>query len=611
MFKDKKNNRLLCPYCGQSISKTTFNYKQALKKVNSTAIKMNKGQESLKADDVNPTQAYEACCTFSGDRPLFWSFYQNEVAAPLQELFEEVATIVSAYGIRPPKNAELPEGRKVICHVADEFWLWCLDYVYRKRVGKNAPRIQLAKDEQTQQDNLLFYDDKLQPIKHLLATNVSPVCPNPACRMILWNSVLEITDDPIRIVLLGDPSTGKTVWQVALTAFLEERRRIGKEPCYYISDHAKLILPQTLSWRMQARKEQFLSGIVPRQTPAEKQGAFANGGVYDGMTTEFSGFASDNTTGRQDEGRADALILILREETATGKLKSCRFVRITDVAGDDAIDHKIGFNDLGFLRSVDALFLFAYINEKNRTAGYVTPANSNEADGLKTVRRFMTDTQNKALPYFAVMFPKADEDYFRMRLYKTLLKTFNVVFTRILQFELESDTNETNKLRPLVKLFSEHYLHYSPEVLAGFVCSHFCDRLPETFTMATPEEYDALFEQLTQDPAFAEAFCKKDAGEWYAELCNTGLFVPERPLDFAARPEEMLHRLQASYYLRNLLNGELDFDRARIVSDDIGFFALSSLGADSDIRDMHFDINNWAPINLFDPLVWFLRRYLS
>lgn len=595
----KNNNIFICPHCRQPISKSLFNYKHAVRNIEKSVRKQRKARKMPVDAPVTPQEACNAFLAEGYNKSMGWFVLHNAVDDSRKEIFRTVNMLLKGFGIKDPANYSPPEGYGMICHVINDLFFWCLDYIYRDRLRTKAPALELRHNELTRNCDLYFHDDAFASVDHLLTKNAKPVCPNPACNMILWSRALEITNKPVEIVMIGDPNTGKTVWEVALAAFLEQRRRCGFDASYPIGNNAELILPETIAWRLEQRKNKFLDGKLPDQTPRSMQGDAGRNDLYAGMTSEFAGGFNAGTTTAQDDRKAEDLVLILREHGENGKLRSCRFVRITDIAGDSSRHHIFGFNDIKFLRKKDALFFFADICTEN---------------GLRAVKQFMVETENVAYPYFGVLFPKADLPAFETRVYKSLCKPFVDVFLRVLCFRLELEKHTISQLNAFAAQIAQHYLHCSPEILAGFLCSHLRDRLQNSFLFGR-EDDDALtlFADITADEAFCEAFEEKDARQWVCDVCRDHLYYTDDPQKPVEREDEELRRLYADYFLRNLLHGEIDFEQAQSVSEDIGFFPVSSLGLNSglDTSTLTFDVGSWMPVNLFDPLVCFLRQYLS
>lgn len=596
----KSENVFICPHCRKPISKTLFNYKHAVKNIEKAVQKQRKAEKLPLDSPVTPMDAYSAFRSESYQQGMGWMILHNAVDESRKEIFRTVNILLRGAGIKDPVNYTPPQGYEQECHVINDLFYWCLDYVYRDRLHTKAPALEIRRNENTQNCDLFFRDEAFASVEYLLTKNAKPVCPNPACNMILWSRALEITEKPVEIVMIGDPNTGKTVWEVALAAFLEQRKRCGWDASYPISKNAELILPETIAWRLEQRKNRFLDGRLPDQTPRTMQDTPGFDSFYAGMTSEFGG-ANEQANGRnlQDDRKAEDLVLILRERSDSGKLRSCRFVRITDIAGENSKQHTYGFSDVKFLRKKDALFFFADICTET---------------GLNAVKQFMVETENVAYPYFGVLFPKADLPVFETKVYKSLCKPFVDVFLRVLCFRLEIEQHSIRQLNAFAAKFALQYLHCSPEVLAGWLTEHCRQRLQNSFLFGK-EEDDAqtLFDDLTADKKFRAAFEPKNAMQWVSDVCANDLYYADDPTKPIQRDSEVQRRLYADYFLRNLLNGEIDFEQAQRVSEDIGFFPVSSMGLNSgiDTDTLTFDIDSWMPVNLFDPLVWFLRQYIS
>ena len=150
-------------------------------------------------------------------------------------------------------------------------------------------------------------------------------------------------------------------------------------------------------------------------------------------------------------------------------------------------------------------------------------------------------------------------------------------------------------------------------MLAGWLTVHCRRRLQNSFLFGKEDDAQTLFDELTADPKFRAAFEPKNAMQWVSDVCADNLYYADDPTKPIQRDNEVQRRLYADFFLRNLLNGEIDFEQAQRVSEDIGFFPVSSMGLSSgiDTETLTFDIDSWMPVNLFDPLVWFLRQYIS
>lgn len=596
----KNSNVFICPHCRKPINKTLFNYKHAVRNIEKSVRRQRKAKKQPLDAPITPQEACNAFQAENYRKSMGWFVLHNAVDDSRKELFRTVNMLLKGFGIKDPTNYSPPEGYNMLCHVINDLFFWCLDYVYKDRLKTKAPALELKRNELTQNCDLYFYDDAFASVDHLLTKNAKPVCPNPACNMILWSRALEITHKPVEIVMIGDPNTGKTVWEVALAAFLEQRRLCGFDASYPVGKNAELILPETIAWRLEQRKNRFLEGRLPDQTPRAVQDSFSGNSLYAGMISEFNaGATAANGLQATDDRKAEDLVLILREHTEHGKLKSCRFVRITDIAGENSKQHTYGFSDVKFLRKKDALFFFADICTET---------------GLNAVKKFMVETENVACPYFGVLFPKADMPDFETRVYKSLCKPFVDVFLRVLCFRLELEQHSIAQLNAFAAQFALHYLHHSPEVLAGYLCANFRDRLQNSFLFGNEEDSaQLLFADITADEAFCNTFEEKNAAQWVSDVCSMHLYYADDPTKPIEREDEELRRLYADYFLRNLLHGEIDFEQAQSVSEDIGFFPVSSLGINSGIdpETLTFDIQTWMPVNLFDPLVRFLRQYIS
>ncbi|MBR2414299.1 MAG: hypothetical protein IKJ63_10810 [Clostridia bacterium] len=593
----KKNSVFLCPYCRRPISKNLFNYKHALKNVQKAVEHGRKERKADVGETLTPAEVCTAVRAPSYPKELGWVIWRNEVAEERRSIFANADRLVKSAGVQPPVN--LPsEAAWNTCYVLNDFWYWCLNRVYSVDLHKNAPRMELEVDAEKQTCRIFCYDPAFDTVGSVLATNADPVCPYADCNKILSCAALEITDEPIEIALIGDPNTGKTVWQVSLAAFLEMRGRCGLGKQYEIAPRKNLILPETIGWRTKLRAEAFLEGKLPSQTPASAVGGFVNHNGFGGMTSDdYGDYGTITKQALRDDNRAEDLVLILREENAQGKMKSCRFVRIFDFSGENSEKGMHGYDDLGILRNCEAMFFFADILTR---------------EGLIAINKFVEDSQNIALPYFAMMFPKIDLAQFDLQLFRSCCRNFEEALIRVLAYRLRFELHSLpQNLRTFAKIFLRNYLHCSPESLGMFLCNHYESKMRALFVDENGEDdINTLFSFITDDPAFCAVFEAKDAKQWVTDLCNEHIYLTESAKSRAGRPDEQLRRLYINFYLRNLLRDAVNTETAQKNADDIGLFPFSALGADNglDQDTLRFDIDTWKPINLFDPLVWLLKE---
>ncbi|MBQ3518446.1 MAG: hypothetical protein IJA31_03905 [Clostridia bacterium] len=593
----KKNSIFLCPYCRRPISKNLFNYKHALKNVQKAVEHSRKERKVPVNETLAPAEVCAAVHSPSYPKELGWVIWLNEVAEERRPVFRNADQLVKSAGVLPPVNLPADAVRNT-CYVINDFWYWCLNRVYTIDLHKNAPRLELQVEPEKQSCRILCYDPAFDNVGSVLATNADPVCPYPDCNKILSCAALEITDEPIEIALIGDPNTGKTVWQVSLAAFLEQRGRCGLGKQYKIDQNKTLILPETIGWRTKLRAEAFLEGRLPSQTPASAVGGFVQNDRFGTMTSDdYGDYGLHEHKPLVDDRRAEDLVLILREENAQGKMKSCRFVRIFDFSGENSEKGMHGYDDLGILRNCEAMFFFADILTR---------------EGLIAINKFVENSQNISLPYFAMMFPKIDLSQFDLLLFRSFSKSFEESLIRVLAYRLRIEmSNLPQNLRIFVKLFLRGYLHCSPESLGLFLCNRYEDKMRALFVEENGEDdINTLFSFITADPAFCAVFEATDAKQWVTHLCNEHIYLTESAKSRTARPEEQMRRLYINFYLRNLLRDSVNTETAQKNADDIGLFPFSALGADNglDQSTLHFDIDTWKPINLFDPLVWLLKE---
>ena len=583
----------LCPYCKRPISKELFNYKQALKNVNKAVSRSRRERKADKNEQLSPREVAEVVHSDSYPKQLGWLIWQNEVAEARRPVFKNADALVKGAGVQIPPNVP-PEAAWNPCYIVNDLWYWCLNRVYNIDLKKNAPRMELQVDAKKQICKILFYDPAFDNVGNTLAANADPVCPYADCNRILSVAALEITDEPIVIALIGDPNTGKTVWQVALAAFLRQR----DNKSYVIAPHKKLILPESIGWRTNLRADAFLEGRLPSQTPATAVGGFAQHEHGGGMTSDVYGsIGGYDENNRVDDRRAEDLILLLREDDENGHLKSSRFVRIFDFSGENSEKGMHGYDNLTILRTCAAMFFFADVLTK---------------DGQISINKFVEKSQNISLPYFAMMFPKVDLAMFDTLLFRSFSTSFEEALSRVLAYRLRIEMSALPQaLRVFVKLFLRKYLHCSPEALGLFLCNHYEDRMRMLFAEnASEDDYNVLFADITADEAFCNEFTQKDAKQWVTDLCNDHIYLTESARSSALRPDEQLRRLYINFYMRNMLHGVVNMEAAQKNADDIGLFPFSALGADNDLdqQRMTFNIDTWKPINLFDPLVWLLKE---
>ena len=602
MAQKKKREWIDCPFCGREIGTGLFDSAASKKKLlhADAALRKKNGQpRRAHAQPLNVTEAYELYSR-QHTKNMEWLIVQNEANASYIEILLLVHSLISAKNILPPENYS-GDG---ICHVINDFWFVCFEQALESKRGENKRRANMlmtVEHNRLQNRYELKLNSKiLAEDNHCLATFLRPVC--PYCKKILPQCVLEITDSPIDISLLGDEFTGKTVWQVALMAYLQK-----KGLRYPIGNRCELQLPLQIDPRLERRMDAFLAGRLPAQTPQERIDRrnlrdMYNAGPYITEDTFFASdtnFADTGAKAAEDDRRASALLLILRQYTEDGSaVKSCRFVRIRDCAGENAKVHAQGVVGLEQYRSANALFLFADICARG---------------GLESVRSFSENTMNAARPYVGLLIPKADLPKFKALLRDSLTKRFVSNFIRVLRFNLMRMPDEKTSdyaLHELASLFADRFLHHSPEELAGTVCNLYTRRLEDSVLYGKPgDSVMQLYADMTDD-AFCVRFGARNAGEWVEELCKKRLFDEMDPLAHNnGHSDDRLRRLSAAFYLRGILDDfDIDFDHAQKQADDLGIYPFSSLGA-CERDDLTFDIDKWKPQNLFDPLVGFLRGF--
>lgn len=432
--------------------------------------------------------------------------------------------------------------------------------------------------------------------KSCLVTMLHPVCPH--CNRQLPECVSELTDKALLVDLVGDTSTGKTVWQVALAAFLKKKG--GK---YRISDEYELIYLEEANPQLRNRVDRFLEGNLPSQTPREQT---VSGRILSGDYNSFGYDAWNSQPSAATAGtEALQLLLVLKKYNRSGNVVAVRFLSLGDNPGENKAAGELGVSNSDSVRYCNAILFFADICDTN---------------GIRSVVDYMEKPYNTGLPYFGFLIPKADQGPFINELHNSLYLQFIKGFVRVLRFNICS-TQENGAAEGLARKFAENYLHYSPEELCGAVCYYSRERLENSIlTGNAADSVDALYADIVNHAQFVRAFSPRQYGEWLRELLTVSqtqtqakLFYADDPNPTAqqtVRARDDTRRLLTSYFLRNIFcRYNLDFKRAEELSSDIGFYPVSSLGKGYNAQKdgMHFNIEDWRPYNLFDPVLGFLN----
>ncbi len=583
----------MCPYCRRPVSKELFNYRHSLKNIKKAVDKSRKERKADRNEALTPLEAYRTVYDPSYPKQLGWVFWVNELPEDIRPVFANADNLAKTAGVKTPANLPANAGTNV-CYVLNDFWYWCLQRVYSTDLRRNAPAIDLDIDIGKQTCKIFCNDAAFNVNGNLLASNADPVCPYADCNKILSCTALEITDEPVEITLIGDPDTGKTVWQVAIASFLQQCN--GKQ--YEIAPGKKLILPETIGWRTNLRVQSFLGGRLPSQTPESSVGGYPRQDKpLVQMTTDDYGDYGAQQAQLVDDRLAEDLVILYREENDRGQVKVSRFVRIFDFAGENSKKGKHGYDDLSILRNCDAMFFFADIHTDK---------------GVASINEFVRKSENVALPYFAMIFPKIDLEKFDTLLFRSISTAFEEALIRVFAYRLRLQPGQfPSQLRTFVKMFLRNYLHCSPESLGMHLFNHFEDKIRALFVDESGEDdINTLFDYITSAEAFRAEFDPKDAKEWVTALCKEHIYLTESAKQRTERPDEQLRRLYINFYLRNLLNGIVDMQAAQKNADDIGLFPVSALGANNelDASALQFNIEEWKPVNLFDPLVWLLKE---
>lgn len=525
---------------------------------------------------------------------LRWKMPQNLAANELSDVIHNTRLLCENNGVQEPKNYEGSN----YCHVINDFWYACFLRAYDK---KGQPKVYV--DIHENQFALYVTDDRLSADHHCLALGLEPVCPH--CNMILPACVLDLNDKTLHINLIGDPSTGKSVWQITLAAFL--KRKGGH---YRISKEYELCLAEGINPYLESRMNNFCeNGELPDQTRRTAAAARnlragaannANAGNFDpwnpNANADVFGNARPDAAQANNATAALPLLLILKKYGENDRVETVRFLSISDYAGENLKDKEQGITDVDKFRHCHALFFFADICSET---------------GLESVTGFMQTPHNLSAPYFGFMIPKADKSRFCEILKETLVDLFVKGFVRVITFNIPDARPNTAKV--LGELFAQNFLHYSPEEIGGALC-HYNRRLLEQ-SLLQPIGQDGimqLYGELVQHRHFAEVFPWKNADEWVGSLlAEDKMFYTDLPdATEPVRGSDAGRRLMNTYFLRNIFaKYGFDFESAGKCSGDIGFFLLSALGSNYDAVNspMKIEPAAWAPKNLFDPLLGFLH----
>lgn len=603
-MRNKKNKDILCPFCRKPVLMQLFNGNETLKRVRQKARNAARKEREEKKTESNVSLSVagvQRLLQNEREKQLEWMIVQNEIPAACRDWLLLVEHLLTQLGVQPPENYY----GEAKCHVVNDLWFWCFREVYRSKTGaKKMPPIRVQHNENTDRFELIFNIDALADEQYLLASVLRPVCPH--CRRILPDSFPIITDDPIYIHLLGDPSVGKTVWQTALMSYLKRMGRL------YLGSRSEYIeLMNGIDTRLENRMAAFCNGLLPSQTAREAIRSDALRGdpvqftdfYQDGAAFAHSVFESPFVQNEQSrETRALTLLLMYSKTEKVGNrtVQHRRFVSVQDCAGENAAGHVQGINSADELRFSDAFFFFVDLCSKST--------------GERSVEDYVADTMSLRRPYFAMLIPKADRPEFPELLLQSLTQQYIKVFAQVLAFNLTApgETLREEALQSLCSLFAQQYLHHSPEALAGFLCNRFDALLNESCLISEQEQTaEALFELLTGCEEVQNAFAPQDARAWLNTTIEKALFTHGFPAD-GILTEEPEREMLRQYFMRYILDScNVDMEKAGRHSSDVSVFAVSSLGtAPSEIENMQtFRYDEWDPINLALPLLRFLTQY--
>lgn len=641
-----------CPYCRESIAMELLDgnrLEKAAFKANKQAMdahsKKNRNSESVAGrlgaaqngdvlhdrTNINRSLAFiQSLAENQKHRSIAWMIIHNDIPRDYKELFDLAQySLGTRFSFEPVNYTGSAKS-----HVLDAVWYWAFRDAYLKRrkmrSGKDSssmPHLQIIRNRVEGMDRmeLRFRDKELKTDKYVLALALTPVC--PYCRRLLPNVFPDITDDPLSINLIGDPKVGKTVWQTALLYYLIKNKNTPlSHDCY-------LTVPEPLDSFLAERMENFSRGIIPNQTAREaieernlRKNPMPVGNrsqpmspidIFKQATQESTAapadafsFSQQETQGSGTQDNRPIPFLFILNKNENGKIRR-RFVNICDFPGENLALHIEGVNNTDLYRTADALFLFADL--------------CTSETGLASVNSFVENSLSHALPHLALIIPKADKGAFLQQLVKASEKEFCETLSRILRFHLTKPTCtvQSNALSQLCSRLAAQYLHCSAEDLAGYIINRFSHLLLHSslvrYTVA-PEDapndvtLQDVIATVCEDAALQERFCPTDGSFWLAGIAENRLFTHnERPMQGTGcevRFDEAENMLR-QYYLRRIFpDADINTAACNKNARDLSVFPVSALGMEAfeEGAVLRFDAQNWDPVNLTEPLYWFLSK---
>lgn len=641
-----------CPYCretiamdlldGGRIEKTAF---KANKQAIENGAKQNRGKNGVAdrlgaqraADALHDTTNFNRSLAFvqsltekNKHRSIAWMIIHNDIPQDYKELFDLAQySLGTRFSFDPVNYTGTAKS-----HVLNAVWYWAFRdaYLRRKKMrsGKNAsmPQLQVIRNRIDGMDRmeLRFRDKELKSDKYILALALTPVC--PYCKRLLPNVFLDITDDPLSINLIGDPKVGKTVWQTALLYYLYKNRNVP------VNNDCWLSIPEPLDAELAERIDKFSKGIIPNQTAREaideqnlRKSSFSVGNrsqqpmspvdVFNAAMTPAPAtpdvFSFTQTGTAAGSGTLDTRpipFLFVLHKKINGKVRR-RFVNICDFPGENLAMHIEGVNNTDLYRTADALFLFADV--------------CTSETGLASVNSFIENSLSHGLPHLALIIPKADKEAFLQRLTQSFEKDFSDTFTRIMRFHLTTPTAtvQTNALSQLCNRLVAEYLHCSPEEIAGYVINRFSDLLfrssivrysvepEETQTNVTLQD---VITAVCEDEEMRKRFVPSEGSFRLAAIAENRLFTHnERPAQSTGcevQFDEQANMLR-QYYLRHIFpDDSINLSACIRHARDLSVFPVSALGMEAFEENsvLRFFAEGWDPVNLTEPLYWFLNK---
>ncbi len=643
-----------CPYCRETVAMDLLDgnrIEKAAYKANKQAMQTHQNHKQndrsvahrlgaaqpvdMLGDNANINRSFAFIQSLeekSKYRRIQWMIIHNDIPQDYKELFDLAQySLGTRFSVEPVNYHGSAK-----CHVLNAVWFWAFRDAYLKRrkmrsgkSGQTMPHLQILRNRVDGMDRmeLRFKDKELKSEKYQLALALTPVC--PCCKRLLPNVFLDITDDPLSINLIGDPKVGKTVWQTALLYYLYKNRNVPVSGDFYLS------IPEPLDEELAERIGKFAQGIIPNQTMREAidDKNLKKSAMPVGSRTQQSMSATDifnAATNAMQEETQDAFafslpqagagsgmqdsrpipFLFVLHKKVNGKMRS-RFVNICDFPGENLAMHIAGVNNTDLYRTADALFLFADL--------------CTSETGLASVNSFIENSLSQGMPHIALVIPKADKGDFLQQLTAATEKDFTETFSRIMRFHLTKPTCtvQTNALSQLCSRLVEQYLHGSPEVLAGYIINRFSDLLfRSSLVKYSVEREDGgnnvtlqeVISTICEDEQMRRDFVPGEGRFWLAGIAENRLFTHnERPTDTTGCEvifdEEK--NLLRQYYLRHIFPADsINMAACSKNARDLSIFPISALGMEAFEENavQRFDADNWDPVNLTEPLYWFLSK---